>query len=176
MALERCLPGKLGGCEIEGWKQIEVSLNGHLARISLAVMIFTPNFDGEGSASGTLFDLSYVYDHYIHLATAALVIAVVMTVYLYVRLFVRVLSWLHGDSGNFVYDAFIGRELNFRVLKNFDLKYFFRAQTWTCGMGIDQCGVSCEAVPTSRTCHGCHDPGESVSGSLRLGRVVQRAC
>ena len=106
MALERCLPGEVAeGVKLKDGSRLKYPLNGHLAFwISLAVMIFTPNFDSEGSASGTLFDLSYVYDHYIHLATAALVIAVVLTVYLYVRSFREgaVLA-PHGDSGNFVY-------------------------------------------------------------------------
>ena len=122
--------------------RLKYPLNGHLAFwISLAVMIFTPNFDSRGSASGTLFDLSYLYDHYIHLATSALLIALMLTIYLYVRSFRKgaVLA-PHGDSGNVVYDAFIGRELNPRVAKNFDLKYFFELRPGLVGWALINTG------------------------------------
>jgi len=143
VALERFLPGEVAeGVKLKDGSRLKYPLNGHLAFwISLGIMIFTPDFGSDGSASRSYFDLSYAYDHYVHLATSALVIAIIMTIYLYVRSFRKdaVLA-PHGDSGNAVYDAFIGRELNPRVLGNFDLKYFFELRPGLVGWALINAG------------------------------------
>lgn len=145
VVLERFLPGDVAeGVPLKhDGSRLKYPLNGHLAFwISMAIMIFTPSINFvDGSSSGSLFDLSYAYDHYVHLATSALVIAVVMTIYLYARSFRKdaVLA-PHGNSGNFIYDAFIGRELNPRILKNFDLKYFFELRPGLVGWALINAG------------------------------------
>lgn len=68
--------------------------------------------------------LSYVYDHFLQLALAAIVFSVLLSVYLYMRALRAPWDELSpASSGNVIYDFFIGRELNPRI-GIFDLKYF----------------------------------------------------
>ncbi|XP_037698657.1 delta(14)-sterol reductase LBR-like isoform X2 [Choloepus didactylus] len=69
-------------------------------------------------------ELYYVYNHFLQFAVAAIVFSVVLSIYLYVRsLKVPRDELSPANSGNAVYDFFIGRELNPRI-GTFDLKYF----------------------------------------------------
>lgn len=68
--------------------------------------------------------VTFVYDHFLALATAAFVFSFALAVYLYVRSFRSdALLALGGNSGNLIYDWFIGRELNPRI-GIFDWKVF----------------------------------------------------
>nr|XP_033809817.1 delta(14)-sterol reductase TM7SF2 [Geotrypetes seraphini] len=69
--------------------------------------------------------LSYIHDHFLQLAVSASAISLVFSILLYVKSFYACESALApgGNSGNLVYDFFIGHELNPR-LGMFDLKYF----------------------------------------------------
>lgn len=70
------------------------------------------------------FSLSWIYDHYVQLATSAIAIAALLSVYLYASSFAKnALLAEGGNSGNPIYDFYIGRELNPRI-GDFDLKYF----------------------------------------------------
>ncbi|KAL1916720.1 uncharacterized protein VTP21DRAFT_5424 [Calcarisporiella thermophila] len=64
-----------------------------------------------------------VTEHFLGLITTATLFSAVFSLYLYVRSFGkgRLLA-LGGNTGNFLYDYFIGRELNPRI-GDFDLKY-----------------------------------------------------
>ncbi|CAG01584.1 unnamed protein product, partial [Tetraodon nigroviridis] len=69
--------------------------------------------------------LGSVFDLLLPLAVCAIVLSFLLSIYLYIRSF-----WapshalaLGGNTGNPLYDFFIGRELNPRI-GNFDLKYF----------------------------------------------------
>ncbi|MEQ2275370.1 hypothetical protein XENORESO_002615 [Xenotaenia resolanae] len=69
--------------------------------------------------------LGYLFELLVPLAVSAISVSFLFSIYLYVRSF-----WapshalaLGGDTGNPLYDFFIGRELNPRI-GNFDLKYF----------------------------------------------------
>ncbi|KAG0149133.1 hypothetical protein CROQUDRAFT_59670 [Cronartium quercuum f. sp. fusiforme G11] len=66
----------------------------------------------------------YVIEHYIELITASLVMSILQAFYCYWSSFQsnRLLA-LGGNSGNFIYDWFIGRELNPRI-GSFDIKTF----------------------------------------------------
>ena len=68
--------------------------------------------------------VSFVYDHYLAFAVASIVLSFVLAFYLYAKSFTKgaVLA-LGGNSGNVVYDWFIGRELNPRI-GMFDWKTF----------------------------------------------------
>ncbi|XP_056283831.1 delta(14)-sterol reductase LBR isoform X2 [Pseudoliparis swirei] len=70
-------------------------------------------------------DLTYIYSHFLQLATASLLVAVLLSVYLYGRSRYAAGEQLAlgGSSGNVAYDFFKGRELNPRI-KEFDLKFF----------------------------------------------------
>jgi len=61
-------------------------------------------------------DMSYIYFNYAELAVAAIVFSVILSCYLYAASFLpdRLLAE-HGNTGNRVYDFFIGRELNPRI-------------------------------------------------------------
>ena len=68
--------------------------------------------------------VSFVYDHYLALATTAIILSFLLSLYLYVRSFRRgALLAVGGNSGNVVYDWFMGRELNPRI-RSFDWKVF----------------------------------------------------
>ncbi|XP_074472692.1 delta(14)-sterol reductase TM7SF2-like isoform X2 [Sebastes fasciatus] len=70
-------------------------------------------------------DLTYIHSHFLQLTTAAFLISVLLSVYLYVRSHYAAAEQLAlgGSSGNVVYDFFKGHELNPRI-KEFDLKFF----------------------------------------------------
>ncbi|EMP24552.1 Lamin-B receptor [Chelonia mydas] len=70
-------------------------------------------------------ELHYLYDHFLQFAVSAAIFSVLLSIYLYARSLKAPKEELSpgGNSGNFVYDLFIGRELNPRI-GNFDLKYF----------------------------------------------------
>jgi hypothetical protein len=71
------------------------------------------------------FHLSVVYDRYLQLITAATVFALLLSVFVYWRSYRRGAMLAEGgNSGNMVYDFFIGRELNPRIGDAFDIKEF----------------------------------------------------
>ena len=66
--------------------------------------------------------VTIVYDKFLALASAAFFFSFVLAVYLYIKSFNRnALLALGGNTGSFIYDWFIGRELNPRV-RTFDWK------------------------------------------------------
>ena len=163
--LERALPGpRVPGTELSTGERLLYPLNGHLAFwVSLLCVCFFPNFGENGLVQGTLFELSYAYDHYVHLATASLLISIVLSGYLYVRSFASgALLAPHGNSGNPVYDFFIGRELNPRI-GSFDLKYFCELRPGLIGWTL--INVGCMMKQYSLRGH--------VTGAMLLVNVFQ---
>ncbi|GCB76856.1 hypothetical protein scyTo_0020519, partial [Scyliorhinus torazame] len=87
-------------------------------------------------------NLSYIHNNLLQLAISAMVFSLVLSIYLYLR------SWhvptdelaAGGNSGSFVYDFFIGRELNPRI-KNFDLKYFCELRPGLMGWVVINLGL-----------------------------------
>lgn len=68
--------------------------------------------------------VTFVYDHFLALATAATLFSFLLAVYVYARSFrAGALLAVGGNSGNFIYDWFMGRELNPRI-GMFDWKVF----------------------------------------------------
>lgn len=69
--------------------------------------------------------LSYVYDHFLQFAVASALLSLALSIFLYMKSLTAPESALApgGNSGNPVYDFFIGHELNPRI-GSFDLKYF----------------------------------------------------
>lgn len=72
------------------------------------------------------FDLASVHDNFLSMLTAMVVFAYALSAYLYASSFGRgKMLAKGGDTGNAIYDFFIGRELNPRILAGaFDLKVF----------------------------------------------------
>lgn len=70
-----------------------------------------------------ILPLSFVHDNFVQLLSAAVIFSFALSFYLYLSSFGNKLLAAGGNSGNPIYDFFIGRELNPRI-GSFDLKYF----------------------------------------------------
>ena len=140
VALERLLPAEIGlGVALPGspsGKRLRYRLNGHLAFwVSLlAVGHGWPQYAADNGAFSGLgpAPLSWIYHNFIQLATASLALSLALSIFLYARSFRRRAGdgtsaagdesadgppcLAHGgDTGNAVYDFFLGRELNPRL-------------------------------------------------------------
>ncbi|KAJ6654185.1 hypothetical protein lerEdw1_007282 [Lerista edwardsae] len=69
--------------------------------------------------------LSYIYDHFLQLAFSAFLVAFALSALLYLKALLapEIALAPGGNSGNPIYDFFMGRELNPRI-GTFDLKFF----------------------------------------------------
>ncbi|PKI84646.1 Erg24p [Malassezia vespertilionis] len=109
------LPGKwLEGLALRTGNRLQYKINGMIAlgSVSLYVAVYGPAA------------FTFAYDHWPGLVTAALVNAFVQACYVYFASFCgNKLLALGGNSGNVLFDWFIGRELNPRV-GSFDIKTF----------------------------------------------------
>lgn len=112
--------------------RLEYRLNGHLAFwVSLIVMghgcpiINRYSSKPFGLIGFNPFPLDKLYDNYPKYAFAALVFSFILSIYIYAMSFRKgpVLLAEGGNSGNHLYDFYIGRELNPRI-GSFDWKYF----------------------------------------------------
>ncbi len=89
------------------------------------------------------FPLSALYDRYAQFAFAALVLAFLLAVGLYLLSFRRGAVLAEGGaSGNAVYDFYIGRELNPRT-GSFDWKYFCELRPGLIGWVVLNLGMLC---------------------------------
>ncbi|XP_048387305.2 delta(14)-sterol reductase LBR isoform X1 [Stegostoma tigrinum] len=105
------------GVPLANGKKLKYRINAFYAFVLCAAAL--------GAALYNEVNLSYIYSSQLQLAISAILFSVLLSIYLYVR------SWRvpadelaeGGNSGSFIYDFFIGRELNPRI-RNFDLKFF----------------------------------------------------
>ena len=105
------------GTKLRDGSRLSYRLNGLFAFVFSHVAFLVAYF---------YFDVpvSFVYDHYLALAAASTAFSLLLAVYLYLRSFRRgALLALGGNSGNIMYDWFMGRELNPRI-GPFDWKLF----------------------------------------------------
>ncbi|XP_062393209.1 delta(14)-sterol reductase TM7SF2 [Sardina pilchardus] len=110
--------GKLSeGLVLRDGSRLKYPINGYYALCCSAVVI--------GLGLWLDMPLAYLFELIIPLAVAAIAVSYLLSLYLYIRSF-----WapahdlaLGGNTGNPMYDFFIGRELNPRIA-GFDLKYF----------------------------------------------------
>uniref|UniRef100_A0A8C4FCV2 Delta(14)-sterol reductase LBR n=1 Tax=Dicentrarchus labrax TaxID=13489 RepID=A0A8C4FCV2_DICLA len=110
--------GKLSeGMPLRSGERLKYRTNGFFAIAVSAVAVVAAVHQG--------VDLTYIHSHFLQLATASLLISVLLSIYLYVRSRYAAPEQLAlgGNSGNVVYDFFKGHELNPRI-KDFDLKFF----------------------------------------------------
>jgi protein-S-isoprenylcysteine O-methyltransferase Ste14 len=121
IATHLILPGaKKQGVVLPNGERLTYKLNG------LSVFVATAACVGVGVWSGRLH-LGWVHANFAPLLTAGVAFAFALSLALYVGSFVgeKKLLAKGGDSGNALYDFFIGRELNPRLLRGaFDLKVF----------------------------------------------------
>ncbi|KAM4521988.1 delta(14)-sterol reductase LBR isoform 2-T2 [Odontesthes bonariensis] len=110
--------GKLSeGVPLRSGKRLKYRTNGFFAIVVSAVVVAAAVHQG--------VDLTYIHSYFLQLATASLLISVLLSIYLYIRSCYAGPDQLAlgGNSGSVVYDFFKGRELNPRI-KDFDLKFF----------------------------------------------------
>uniref|UniRef100_A0A8C8VNP2 Delta(14)-sterol reductase LBR n=1 Tax=Pelusios castaneus TaxID=367368 RepID=A0A8C8VNP2_9SAUR len=105
------------GMPLVSGRILEYRINGFYAFVLTAAAV--------GTSLYCEIELHYLYDHFLQFAVSAAIFSVLLSIYLYVRSLKAPKEELSpgGNSGNFVYDFFVGRELNPRI-GNFDLKYF----------------------------------------------------
>ncbi|XP_067240246.1 delta(14)-sterol reductase LBR [Chanodichthys erythropterus] len=109
--------GKLvEGMPLKNGKTLKYRINGFYALLLTAVAVVVALYQ---------VDLSYIHAHFLQFYTSSLLIVILLSVYLFIRS-----RWASeeelapgGNSGYFIYDFFMGRELNPRI-KNFDIKFF----------------------------------------------------
>ena len=118
IVLERLLPGKIvDGMALRDKTKLQYKLNGHLTFWVSLVVVALLQYCG-------IISLSYCYKNYVQLATAAMLVSYLLSAGLYAASFrPQAMLALGGNTGNHVYDFYIGRELNPRIF-NFDLKEF----------------------------------------------------
>lgn len=130
--LDVVLPGrKMFGVELRDGTKLPYKING-IAMSSTLVLVLAVRWTLTG---GQLPELQYLYEHHVDFCIVTILFSVALSTVLYVFSFVplmfskngrggreRILT-LSGNSGNAIYDWFIGRELNPR-LGPLDIKLF----------------------------------------------------
>ena len=147
--LERVLPGeKVVGVSPHCLPYV---MSGHL---QFWVTLFSLLFGGvtiRQAVSGNFYfiesigalSLGALYDEYIGLMTYSIIFSTLLSIYLYARSFKEGAELAAGgNSGNVVYDLFIGRELNPRILGNLDLKEFCELRPGLIGWAVLNLGMA----------------------------------
>ena len=119
------LPGRwVTGTKLpDGSPALDYKLTARLNFIVTLSLVFILSFKFD------VLDLGWVYRNYIPLMISSFAFAAALSLYLYASSFRRgALLAAGGNTGNAVYDFFIGRELNPRVGRFFDLKQFCELQ------------------------------------------------
>jgi len=156
--LERLLPAQIvEGVELApagGKGKLKYRINGHLAFwVSL----------GFAAPFGTR--LAVLYDEFPALAGASILFSTGLSIYLYASSFAPgALLAPGGNSGNPVYDFFIGRELNPRIFGGtFDLKEFCELRPGLIGWALINMGMMAKQYQNTG----------AVSGSMMLVNLLQ---
>lgn len=157
LVLERVLPGET----VEGAPlpttpptKLKYTMSGHLQfwvlilamGHAVPMVIQTPSATGELTYSLRGFmplKLDLIYDHYLPLITVSIAFSFALSVYLYVSSFMpkgKILA-KGGNTGNVVYDFFIGRELNPRI-GSLDLKEFCELRPGLVGWLVINLGMA----------------------------------
>ncbi|KAM4770853.1 delta(14)-sterol reductase LBR [Rhinophrynus dorsalis] len=117
------------GIPLANGKRLKYRINGFhaflLTSAAVALMMYNK------------INLLYLYEHYLQFAASATLFSFLLSIYLYARSFKvpnEELSWA-GNTGNFVYQFVVGRELNPHIGK-FDLKYFSALRPGLIGWGV----------------------------------------
>ncbi|KAJ3316545.1 erg24, C-14 sterol reductase, partial [Gonapodya sp. JEL0774] len=114
------LPGEwVPGTELRNGKRLQYKINAWSSFLVTAITVATVTYFVGFSP------FLWITDHFVGLMTASVVYCMVQAIYLYASSFRKgALLALGGNSGKFIYDFFIGRELNPRI-GLLDLKCFF---------------------------------------------------
>lgn len=96
--------------------------------------------------------LDFIFVHFLSFITSAILISILLSVYLYISSFStkngkQKLLAKGGNTGNMIYDFFIGRELNPRIF-SFDLKVFCELRPGLIGWIIIDLAMACHQLET----------------------------
>jgi delta14-sterol reductase/lamin-B receptor len=171
--LERVLPGDdAQGVELdEGRGRLTYTMSGHLQLwISvLAMGHFLPKFSVDAVTQAVSFQglgrmpLEMIYTHFASLMFFACAFSLVLAIFLYVKSFSKGAQLAKGgNTGNALYDFFIGRELNPRI-GSLDLKQFCELRPGLIGWLVINLGMATQQYLVNR----------SVSGSMLLVVLFQ---
>ena len=126
MVLDVIVPGAtVPGTTLRTGKKLQYKFNGTRIILLLAITLAYRAW----ATAWELPELQFIYNHFLEIANSTLVVAFVLSTYLYIASFGTdsegqpKLCALGGNSGNAMYDWFIGRELNPRI-GSLDLKLF----------------------------------------------------
>ncbi|ODQ63336.1 ERG4/ERG24 ergosterol biosynthesis protein [Nadsonia fulvescens var. elongata DSM 6958] len=126
VVLDRVLPGKeVEGVELRDGKKLKYKMNGRLVMITMFVAIVSRWWITQGAMPEFVF----IYDNMLELTNAASLFSFLIAVYVYLVSFLpqpkgqELILATGGNSGNIIFDWFIGRELNPRI-GEFDIKVF----------------------------------------------------
>jgi Delta14-sterol reductase len=169
--MERFLPCELvAGSPIQGDPnhRLIYRINGHLAFWATVVLMTVawPYYDEVHQLwQLTNAPLTLIFDYHAELALATVILCYTLSTYLYVSSFGKDKILAHGgNSGNPIYDFFIGRELNPRGLGGtFDWKEFCELRPGLIGWML--LNASCAAKQ--------HQTMGYVSGSMILVNIFQ---
>jgi hypothetical protein len=116
---------------------LPVPCNLTLYRTAFSVFVITYGTAAALSFGLGVLDLSWIPRNFIPLTTAAIIFSSILAVAVYAASFLpnRLLSQ-HGNSGIFVYDFWMGRELNPRAFKTLDMKEFCELYPGMIGWGL----------------------------------------
>ncbi|RLV90440.1 Delta [Spathaspora sp. JA1] len=132
VVLDFILPGTMAkGVELRDGSKLNYKINGPAVSSCFVLMLVARAFQVEGFY---LPELQFVYDNQLELTIVTTIFSVLLAVFVYICSFIpltkpngsgtkeRILS-VNGNTGNPIYDWFIGRELNPR-LSTWDIKLF----------------------------------------------------
>ena len=146
--LERWLPCEIvEGVLLQDGTRLKYRLNGHLSFwvTLLLLLIGYPSINNADNNAATglqlefkPFPLHLLYHYYSELALASILLCTILSTYLYIKSFTpNTLLAKGGNSGNHIYDFFIGRELNPRSLsQSFDWKEFCELRPGLIGWAV----------------------------------------
>lgn len=130
--LDQILPGKMmEGTKLRDGTYLSYCINGVSMSGTLFTILIARCFR---VADFNLPELQFIYDHQLQLSVTCIIFSFLLAVFVYVYSFIpltkvngvgtkeRILS-VNGNTGNPIYDWFIGRELNPRI-GNWDIKLF----------------------------------------------------
>lgn len=124
VVLDRVIPGKVvQGTELRNGTKLTYKFNGTSIVVFLTTILVARGY----YTNWKLPELEFVYDHLLELANVTVVSSFVLAIYVYIGSFFfhrqePVLA-IGGNSGNPIFDWYIGRELNPRI-GSFDIKTF----------------------------------------------------
>jgi len=178
--LERVLPGEVAeGVPIEedNGKRLKYTLSGHL-QFWISILLMGHSLPQWKETTKNVWSLAglgrvpleLIYDHYLSLSAVSIVGASLLAVYLYATSFRKgaVLA-KGGQTGNPMYDFFIGRELNPRI-GSLDLKFACELRPGLIGWLVINLGMATKQY-LNRKAAG----GGSISLSMLLVVLFQGA-